>query len=281
MARPLRLEFPGGLYHVTARGDRRENIYEDDSDREAFLALVARVCDRFHWRCHAYCLMTNHYHLIVETPVANLSNGMRQLNGVYTQQFNRRYKRVGHVFQGRYKAIIVDKDSYLLGLSRYVVLNPVRAKMIKNVKAWPWSSYRSMVGVATAPDWLETDFVLSQFGKQRKRAQQRYAEFVRQGVGQASIWSQLQAQVFLGSEPFVKKMQAKLERKVSDIEIPKVQRRSAPMPLDAYEKQFKTRGQVMYEAYRSGHYTMKALADYFGVHYATVSRAVKKIENGL
>jgi hypothetical protein len=122
--------------------------------------------------------MTNHYHLVVETPEANLSKGMRQLNGVYTQQFNRRHKRVGHVFQGRYKAIIVDKDSYLLELSRYVVLNPVRAKMVKNVKSWPWSSYRAMVGIATAPDWLETDFILSQFGQQRKRTQQRYAEFV-------------------------------------------------------------------------------------------------------
>lgn len=104
--------------------------------------------------------MTNHYHLVIETPEANLSKGMRQLNGVYTQKF----KRVGHVFQGRYKAIIVDKDSYLLELSRYVVLNPVRAKMVKHVKAWPWSSYRSMIGKSIVPVWLETDFILSQFG---------------------------------------------------------------------------------------------------------------------
>jgi REP element-mobilizing transposase RayT len=111
MARPLRIEFPGAYYHVTARGDRREPIYEDDADRSAFLAVLADVIERFEWRCHAYCLMTNHYHLFVETLHANLSKGMRQLNGVFTQWSNRRHERGGHLFQGRYKAILVDSDS--------------------------------------------------------------------------------------------------------------------------------------------------------------------------
>ena len=129
MARPLRIEFPSALYHVTSRGDRREPIFEDDEDRRKFLRVLAETVDRFNWICHAYCLMTNHYHLVVETPEANLSKGMRQLNGVYTQASNRRHRRTGHLFQGRFKAILVDKDSYLLELTRYVVLNPVRAKM--------------------------------------------------------------------------------------------------------------------------------------------------------
>ena len=131
MARPLRIEFPGALYHITSRGDRREPIYEDDEDRQAVLATLAEVVRRFNWSCYAYCLMTNHYHLVVGTPEGNLAKGMRQLNGVYTQASNRRHKRTGHLFQGRYMAILVDEDAYLLELARYVVLNPVRAGMVK------------------------------------------------------------------------------------------------------------------------------------------------------
>lgn len=143
---------PGGLYHVTSRGDRREDIYLHDADREKWLELFGQVCKRYHWKCHAYCLMSNHYHIVVETVEGNLSSGMRQLNGVYTQRFNATHQRVGHVFQGRYKGILVEKDSYLLELSRYVVLNPVRANMVINAGKWRWSSYRDMAGERNAPE---------------------------------------------------------------------------------------------------------------------------------
>ncbi len=156
MSRPLRIELSGGVYHVTSRGDGREDIFWDDADREAWLALLGEVCERFNWRCHAWCQMTNHYHLVIETPEGNLSQGMRQLNGVYTQSFNRRHRRVGHVFQGRYKAILVEKDSYLLELARYVVLNPVRAGMVRDAEDWPWSSHPAMLGRIATPSWLET-----------------------------------------------------------------------------------------------------------------------------
>ncbi|MGR9108113.1 MAG: transposase, partial [Gammaproteobacteria bacterium] len=129
MSRPLRIEFEGALYHVTSRGDRGEPIYDDDRDRETFLSVLANVIEHRAWLCHAYCLMTNDYHLLIETPEANLARGMRQLNGVFTQASNRRHRRGGHLFQGRYKAILVDKDNYLLELVRYIVLNPVRAHM--------------------------------------------------------------------------------------------------------------------------------------------------------
>ena len=126
MARPLRIEYPGAVYHVTSRGNARKKIFLDDIDRDEFLATLGWVVERFGWGCHAYCLMDNHFHLLIETPKPNLSLGMRQLNGVYTQRFNRRHKRVGHLFQGRFKAILVERDSYLLELARYIVLNPVR-----------------------------------------------------------------------------------------------------------------------------------------------------------
>ena len=132
MARPLRLEFPGAVYHVTSRGNARAAIFLDDEDRPIFLGVLGAVVARFGWLCHAYCLMDNHYHLLLETPDPNLSRGMRQLNGVYTQRFNRRHGRVGHVLQGRFKAILVDRDGYLLELARYLVLNPVRAGRVKD-----------------------------------------------------------------------------------------------------------------------------------------------------
>ena len=174
MSRPLRLELSGGLYHVTSRGNRREDIFVDDVDREAWLETLAQCCERYNWAIHAWCQMTNHYHLIVETAEGNLSAGMRQLNGVYTQKLNRRHARVGHVFQGRFKGILVERDSYLLELARYVVLNPVRAGMVKNVRQWTWSSYPAMVGTAPRPGWLHTDWVLGQFGAQRARQIERY-----------------------------------------------------------------------------------------------------------
>ena len=157
MARPLRIEFPGAFYHITSRGDRRAAIFEDDEDRETFSGVLAEVVERYNWICHAFCLMTNHYHLVIETVEGNLSQGMRQLNGVYTQASNRRHNRSGHLFQGGFKGIPVDEDAYLLEPSRYVVLNPVRAGMVDSPDRWPWSSYRAMTGRSPAPRWLAVD----------------------------------------------------------------------------------------------------------------------------
>lgn len=276
MARPLRIELAGGLYHVTARGDRREAIYFGDDDREAWLSLLGDVCRRFNWRCHAWCQMTNHYHLVIETPEANLSHGMRQLNGVYTQHINRTYARVGHLFQGRYKAILVDKEPYLLELARYVVLNPVRAGMVNDAGEWPWSSYGAMVGTAPAPDWLETDSLLGQFAAKRASAVRRYRDFVRAGVGLPSVWDDLRGQVFLGSEAFLDRMKAQLPE--GDLrEVPRAQRRPRSPGLDDYAARADRR-RAMAQAYLSGNCTMREIAERFGVHYATVSRAVRSEE---
>jgi putative transposase len=277
MARPLRLEFPHALYHVTARGDGREDIYVSDEDRLAWLDTLGQVCARFNWVCHAYCLMSNHYHIVVETPNANLSKGMRQLNGVYTQWFNRTHQRVGHVFQGRFKAILVEKDSYLLELARYVVLNPLRAKMVRRIEQWPWSSYRATCGQVPPPAWLHTDFVLSQFGSQRARAVTKYVAFVHEGKGLPSVWSALQGQIYLGSNAFIKKMQTELEKKPNLTEIPRVQRRALAHDLGEYAEAHE-RDEAIAMAYLSGHHTMAAIAEHFGVHYTTVSRLVRRFE---
>lgn len=280
MSRPLRLEWAGGLYHVTSRGDRREDIYLHDTDRHNWLALFAQVCKRFNWKCHGYCLMSNHYHIVVETLNGNLSKGMRHLNGVYTQYFNRAHHRVGHVYQGRYQAIVVDKDSYLLELSRYVVLNPVRARMVKQAGQWPWSSYRAMIGGQRAPEWLETDWLLSQFSVQRKRAMAKYKDFVRAGAGVPGIWSALRQQIYLGDETFVKRMQKKLDKRVDLTEIPRAQRRPKAKPLPHDASRYQDTKRLMVDAYATGDYTMKQIAEHFTVHYSTVSRAIKKAEQG-
>jgi len=155
MTRPFRIESSGALYHVTSRGDRREDIYLDDDDRLNWLEVLGIVCGRFNWVVHAYCLMSKHYHLVVETPDGNLSAGMRHLNGLYTQNFNRQHGVVGHLFQGRFKAVLVQKEAHLLELARYVVLNPVRARMVKASENWPWSSYGGMFDERSAPAWLD------------------------------------------------------------------------------------------------------------------------------
>lgn len=278
MARPLRIELVGGLYHVTSRGDRREDIYGGDNDRRAWLELFGRVCARFNWRCHAYCQMSNHYHLVIETPEGNLSQGMRQLNGVYTQYINHTHSKMGHVFQGRYKAILVEKDSYLLELARYVVLNPVRAGMVKHAGDWPWSSYQTMIGTTATPAWLQTDWLLGQFSPQRKRAVAKYIDFVRAGVGLPSVWDELKNQIYLGDERFVARMQEKISPKDDLSEIPRAHRRAVAKPLAYYEERHTDPKVAMAAAYRSGDYSMKAIAEYFGVHYSTVSRAIEDKE---
>lgn len=275
MARPLRLEFAGALYHVTARGDRREDIYETDDDRQGFLSLLGEVSERFNWVCHAYCLMSNHYHLLIETPEGNLSKGMRQLNGVYTQRFNVAHDRVGHVFQGRYKAILVDKESYLLEVARYIVLNPIRAKMVRSVRDWPWSSYRATVGEVLTPNCLTVDWLLSGFGKQKKRAIEKYKEFVAEGKG-VPLWDKVQNQVFLGNKAFVEEKRKLIDAEKDLSEIPAGQKRVLPKPLDFFVNKTESRDEAIVAAYASGGYSFKEIGEYFGLHYSRISRIVAK-----
>jgi hypothetical protein len=201
---------------------------------------------------------------------------MRQLNGVYTQRFNRQHKRVGHVFQGRYKAILVQKESYLLELARYVVLNPVRARMVRSAREWAWSSYRATAGLVDGPVWLHTDWVLSAFARQKSRAIERYREFVAEGKDQPSPWEELKNAIYLGDDAFVERMQSELDAEKDLREIPARQRRSVPKPLSHFAGREKTRDAAIVAAYASGGYSMKEIGDHFGLHYSFVSKIVSR-----
>lgn len=277
MARPLRLEFPGAVYHVMARGNRREPVFLESSDFSGFLSLLAEAHGRFNWLIHAYCLMTNHYHLLIETPDANLSRGMRHLNGVYTQRFNRRHQRVGHVFQGRFKALVVQKNAYLLELSRYIVLNPVRAQLVGRADAWKWSSYRCTVGKATPPPWLETGWLLAKFGQQRSHAMTAYRRYVAAGMDAESPFEHIEDQLYLGSAKFADSLRNK--NTVTDFsETPPGHRRAMALTLAEYARRW-PRDEAMARAYLSGAYTMREIAEYHHVHYMTVSRAVRRLKD--
>ena len=276
MARPLRIEYPGALYHVTSRGDRQEAIFDDDQDRTAFLNVLGEVISRFRWRCHAYCLMGNHYHLMMETPEGNLTKGMRQLNGVFTQWSNRRHKRSGHLFQGRYKAILVNRDSYFLELARYIVLNPVRAAMVKHPSQWKWSSYGATSGRVSAPAWLTTYDLLAEFGKRRAAGRRKYQEFIAEGMGKESIWKDLQGQIYLGDDDFVEQMRGKLGERKEDVNIPRIQQRGPAPKLSAVRRQHKNRDDAIRAAYQTGAYSYQQIGKEFGVHFTTVGRIVRQ-----
>lgn len=178
MARALRVEYPGAYYHVMNRGNGREDIFKSDRDRERFLGYLGKAVERFAIVIHTYCLMKNHYHLLVETPEANLSRAIQWVNVSYAAYYNRKRRRSGHLFQGRFKAILIDADEYLKHLSRYIHLNAVRAKIVVRPHDYKWSSYREFIGEIKGDGWLETGWLLSAFGSKKKRAMGSYKEFV-------------------------------------------------------------------------------------------------------
>ena len=297
MVRPLRIEYAGAVYHVTARGDRREPIAKDDSDRRLFFDILGEALQRFDAQAWAYCLMGNHYHLVVHTREANLSRLMRQINGVYTQRFNRRHHLSGHLFQGRFKAILVDRDSYLLEVCRYVDLNPLRARMVKRVEAYAWSSYRALAGLAARPDWLDAEPLYAQLapGKSAAYAAAKYAKFVAQGKGR-QLWSEhLKQQIYLGDEDFIARMQK--HAGIDQTGEPANMRRGRPnvskihsrapvgvSDLHGYARMIAKdkdeRNQNIANAFYQGGHSQTDIALAFGVSSSTVSRVVAGFERG-
>ncbi len=271
---------------MTSRGDRRESIFEDDTDREALLIVLAQALDRFDVCVLAYCLMDNHYHFVIQTRKGNLSRLMRQLNGVYTQQYNRRHGKVGHLFQGRFKAILVDQDAYLLEVCRNVDLNPVRARLIRDPSKWPWSSYRAHTGQAAPLAWLDTStahaYLLGwdvRSAADRRKAADSYEALVAAGKG-VRLWDDaLERQMFLGGAEFIERMQALIEpSRAGARDIPKFQRRQATRPIRHYLDKNEDRDAGIFAAYREGQHCLTAIAEVVGLSIATVSRAVNKKE---
>lgn len=203
MARPLRVLYPGALYHIIARGNAKQHIFLDDRDRRGFLSWLEDAMRVHNLVIHAYCLMDNHFHLLVETPDGNISTTMRDLNGNYTQWFNTRHNRVGHLFQGRYKAFVIEKEAYLLAVARYIVLNAVRAGFVDHPRQWKWCSYNATAGISKAPEWLETDWLLGTFSAKRRQAQQAYRRFILGGIDAPDPYDELEHDLILGTPQFI------------------------------------------------------------------------------
>jgi REP element-mobilizing transposase RayT len=269
MARPLRIQEPGLTYHVTARGNGQMDIYLDDVDRLRFLTVFARVVQHFGLRCHAYCLMSNHYHAALTTTDANLSRAIKQLNGEYAQWWNWRHRHVGHVFQGRFGAQIVQDDMYLLNVCRYVVLNPVRAGLVRTPAHWRWSSYLATAGIVRLPSFLHCDELLERVSSgDAGQAVTRYRVFVLKADARLT---RLSEEAILGDEAFVARFQP--SRALASREVP---RREGRRPLDVF-----FRGAITRTARNAGviaafreRYALAEIARYLEVHPSTISRIV-------
>jgi REP element-mobilizing transposase RayT len=280
MSRPLRIEYPNAVYHVTSRGNAGNEIFSDERDRNNFLSVLGSIVKRYNWLCHAYCLMHDHYHLMVETPDANLSRGMRQLNGVYTQKYNRRHGRAGHVLQGRYKAILVEKESYLPELCRHVVLNPLRAGLVKRPEDWEWSSYRATAGCGRVPTYLAIDWVLGSFSSRLRDALKGYRKFVLEGIDGESPWQDLRGLILMEDGALMEKLKDLLASKEHIKEIPRAQRFAGrPRLAEIFTEGESKAGRNSHicAAHMKYGYTLKKIADHLGLHYTTVSKALAEL----
>jgi putative transposase len=275
MSRPLRIEYEGALYHVTSRGTGGRTIFLDIDDRLGFLDLLGLTVERFQWIVHAYVLMGNHLHLLVETPKANLARGMRQQNGVYALRFNRRHRRWGHLFGHRYGAILVQRESHLLELARYIVRNPVRAGLCRSPLEWPWSSARATAGLEPVPDFLTVDWLLAQFHPEPCRAQEAYRRFVERD-DERRVLDEVVAGLYLGDQHFVRRNGG---GRPDDGEIALAQR--APIRVALRRLLDDESDAAITRAYREHGYTLREIAAELGVHYATVSRRLATGEAAL
>ena len=279
MSRPVRIEFPGAVYHVSSKGRGSQIVFDDVIDKGAFLNILDSVVTRFNWLVHSYVLMSDHYHLVVEISEPNLSKGMRQLNGVYTQHVNRRHLQGGAIFQGRFKSILLEKEKYLLPVCRHVVTNPNRAEFSSSFNSFKWSSYRALSGQVKTPEFLHTKDVLDYFGSPKKTAQKRYREYIKEGLEEDSPLKQRSNQVLLGSDRFLKEMQPFLKGERLTKKGPKaVKRRRSLIALfkKVNEKPRSERNRLMKKAHVDFGYTLMDIGDHLGLHYTTVSKVINR-----
>jgi len=286
MARPLRIEYHGAYYHVTSRGNEQKDVFKSRMDREKFLSYLASATERYGAAIHAYCMMSNHYHLILETPDGNLSQIMRHINGAYTTYFNVKRKRAGHLFQGRYKAILVEADAYAAELSRYIHLNPVRAGLVARPEEYEWSSYCNYIGIANTPEWLKTDFILDNYSG--KEAVATYQQFVNDGVKQEKV-SPLQgvvAATILGKPEFVRQISQKhLVENTSDRNMPAVRKLSRPtmdeiiriVGMVISKNDSRSRNIGIYFCHRYSGARLQEIGERFGLSSAAIAQASRRL----
>ncbi len=268
MARPLRIEFPNACYFVTSRGNAGQRIFLNSDDGKLWLSAFESVCFRFGWICHAYCLMANHYHIVIETPEPNLSAGMRQLNGVYTQSFNRKNNRSGHLFMGRFNSVVFQKEKYLKPLIRDALTNPVRKGFVKNPIQWKWSSCRISAGNETSP-FMDSEATSRIFG-----GFAGFETFISEQP-ESGVWDDLRHQIYLGDSEFIKSASGFASG--SSKEIP-FRQKAGTGSMASFTEGIADRKEAIFKAYQSGAFTMKEISDHFGIHYSTVSRVVSKYE---
>jgi len=277
MSRPLRIEFENALYHVTSRGNRREPIFVDDADRRAFLDTIGQSMERFDTTAYAYCLMGNHYHLVLRTRLANLSRLMRHINGTYAQAYNRRHDKVGHLFQGRFNAILVQYDAYFLEVCRYVDLNPVRAGIVELPHEWRWSSYQAHIGRAKRLSWLDSETLHYALATRTdvKCGGAAYARFVAAGC-RIGLWADaLKAQIYLGDEAFVRRLQEQFVEHRAQSGIPGIQRGPFQRPLQHYLDE-SDRDAGIARAHLEGRYQQAVIARATGCSRASICRLIAR-----
>ncbi len=289
MSRPLRIEYPGAFYHVTSRGNERKTVFQSNRDREKYLSYLELTHERYGAVIHVYCLMGNHYHLLLETPRGNLSKILHYINGAYTTYFNIKRGRSGHLFQGRFKGILVDKDEYCKELSRYIHLNPVRAGMVKAPLEYPWSSYRYFVGRDKKPKWLTTEFVLRDFGSEGGRGFKKYREYVERGeINElGNPFKRVIASTFLGSEEFIERI--KLEylagKEIDRRDLPALKRiLMGPSPESIERSVIKIVGRghplfrklCIYLSYQRSGLNLREIGEYFGMKSGAISQLSRR-----
>jgi putative transposase len=277
MSRSLRIEYPGAFYHITSRGNARQNIFKTKRDYVESLNILNDNLKRYNWECYAYCLMSNHYHLLIKTLDPNLAQGMRQLNGVYTQKFNYLHKTVGHVFQGRYNAVLIDEDKYFYELVRYIVLNPVKAKIVKNPDNYQWSSHREMIG-NSKDNICNIEKVLKKFQNIKE-----YKKYINQKTDETDVWEDLKGGLVLGSFEFVDKIKEyiKKERKISRGITKEERYVGRPKLKDIFNNKnavssLEERNRLIYKAHIEHAYSLSEIGRYIELDNSTVSRIVKK-----
>ena len=289
MSRPLRITYPGAFYHITSRGNEKKPIFKSRKDREKFLEYLQSASEKYKAVIHSYCLMDNHYHLLLETPSGNLPRIMLHINGAYTNYFNAKRGRAGHLFQGRYRAILVEKDEYAKELSRYIHLNPVRAGVAEMPEEYDWSSYPAYIGKKEKPEWLFTDFIHGYFGRSKSSAEKYYREFVSRLINAeySSPLDEAVGSAILGREDFIREIKEKyLSGENADKEIPALRaladRVSAEDLYMEAEKTFSDdpvmeRNIRIYLAKRYTEKRLKEIGDEFGIGESAVSQVCRRL----